>query len=65
MDFSAMEHPCFAEDVFQFMKDKQDQYDLIVLDPPAFAKHRDARHQAVKGYQRLNAEAMKIIKQGE
>ena len=62
--FSAMEHPCFAEDVFQFMKDKQDRYDLIVLDPPAFAKHRDARHQAVKGYQRLNAEAMKIIKQG-
>jgi 23S rRNA (cytosine1962-C5)-methyltransferase len=62
--FSAMEHTCFAEDVFQFMKDKQDQYDLIVLDPPAFAKHRDARHQAVKGYQRLNAEAMKIIKPG-
>ena len=62
--FSAMEHICFAEDVFQFMKDKQDQYDLIVLDPPAFAKHRDARHQAVKGYQRLNVEAMKIIKTG-
>ena len=62
--FSAMEHTCFAEDVFQYMKDKQDQYDLIVLDPPAFAKHRDARHQAVKGYQRLNVEAMKIIKPG-
>jgi hypothetical protein len=29
-------------------QDKQDQYDLIVLDPPAFAKHREARHQAVK-----------------
>jgi 23S rRNA (cytosine1962-C5)-methyltransferase len=35
-----------------------------VLDPPAFAKHRDARHQAVKGYQRLNTEAMKKIKPG-
>jgi len=39
-------------------------YDLIILDPPAFAKHRDARHQAVKGYQRLNTEAMKVIKKG-
>ncbi|HEX6224719.1 MAG TPA: class I SAM-dependent rRNA methyltransferase [Chryseolinea sp.] len=62
--FSAMEHHCFAEDVFRFMKDNRDQYDVIVLDPPAFAKHRDARHQAIKGYQRLNVEAMKIIKPG-
>jgi 23S rRNA (cytosine1962-C5)-methyltransferase len=62
--FSAMEHPCFAEDVFDFMKGKQGDYDVIILDPPAFAKHRDARHQAVKGYQRLNVEAMKIIKPG-
>lgn len=60
--FSVLENPCFAEDVFEFMKDKKDRYDVIVLDPPAFAKHRDARHQAVKGYQRLNAEAMKMIK---
>ena len=35
---------------------------MIILDPPAFAKHKDARHQAMKGYQRLNAEAMRIIK---
>jgi 23S rRNA (cytosine1962-C5)-methyltransferase len=62
--FSVLENPCFAEDVFEFMKDKKDRYDVIVLDPPAFAKHRDARHQAVKGYQRLNAEAMKMIKPG-
>ena len=62
--FSAMEHLCFAEDVFHFMKDNENQYDVIILDPPAFAKHRDARHQAVKGYQRLNAEAMKIINPG-
>lgn len=62
--FSAMDHPCFAEDVFEFMKEKSNQYEVIVLDPPAFAKHRDARHQAVKGYQRLNVEAMKIIKPG-
>ncbi len=62
--FSSSENPCFAEDVFEFIKDKQNQYDVVVLDPPAFAKHRDARHQAVKGYQRLNAEAMKMIKPG-
>ena len=57
-------HTCFAIDTFEFMKDKQNKYDLIILDPPAFAKHRDARHQAVKGYQRLNMEAMKVIKPG-
>lgn len=62
--FSAAQHECFAIDTFEFLKDKNDVYDLIILDPPAFAKHRDARHQAVKGYQRLNAEAMKVIKKG-
>lgn len=62
--FSAQQHECFAIDTFEFLKDKKDIYDLIILDPPAFAKHRDARHQAVKGYQRLNVEAMKVIKKG-
>lgn len=62
--FSSNVHECFAEDTFDFLKDKQDHYDVIILDPPAFAKHRDARHQAVKGYQRLNMEAMKAIKSG-
>jgi 23S rRNA (cytosine1962-C5)-methyltransferase len=57
-------HVCTASDTFDFIKDKKDVYDLIILDPPAFAKHKDARHQAVKGYQRLNAEAIKIIKPG-
>lgn len=62
--FDAHQNTCFAVDTFEFLKDKKDQYDLIILDPPAFAKHRDARHQAVKGYQRLNMEAMKVIKSG-
>jgi 23S rRNA (cytosine1962-C5)-methyltransferase len=62
--FNAQTHACYAMDTFEFLKDKNDVYDLIILDPPAFAKHRDARHQAVKGYQRLNAEAMKVIKKG-
>jgi 23S rRNA (cytosine1962-C5)-methyltransferase len=57
-------HQCFATDTFDFLKDKQNEYDVIVLDPPAFAKHRDARHQAVRGYQRLNAEAMRAIRSG-
>ncbi|MBS1487730.1 MAG: class I SAM-dependent rRNA methyltransferase [Bacteroidetes bacterium] len=60
--FDPSQHECFAADTFDFLKDKKDRYDLIILDPPAFAKHKDARHQAMKGYQRLNAEAMKIIK---
>ena len=57
-------HECTVADTFDFIKDKKDVYNLIILDPPAFAKHKDARHQAVKGYQRLNAEAMKMIKPG-
>lgn len=62
--FDENTHECFAEDTFDFMKDKQGEYNVIILDPPAFAKHRDARHQAIKGYQRLNTEAMRIIKTG-
>lgn len=62
--FDNHRHPSYASDAFDFIKDKKDEYDVIVLDPPAFAKHRDARHQAVKGYQRLNAEAMRAIRNG-
>jgi 23S rRNA (cytosine1962-C5)-methyltransferase len=62
--FNGISNSCFAVDTFEFLKDKKDVYDLIILDPPAFAKHRDARHQAIKGYQRLNSEAMKVIKSG-
>ena len=60
--FDSRLHECFAIDTFDFLKDKRDKYDLIILDPPAFAKHKDSRHQAMKGYQRLNAEAMRAIK---
>jgi 23S rRNA (cytosine1962-C5)-methyltransferase len=62
--FNSSMNKRFAADTFDFIKDKAEAYDVIVLDPPAFAKHREARHQAIKGYQRLNAEAMKIIKKG-
>jgi 23S rRNA (cytosine1962-C5)-methyltransferase len=63
-NFDPSQHECFAQDTFDFMKDKQDRYDMIVLDPPAFAKHKDSKHQAMKGYKRLNAEAMKVIRSG-
>jgi 23S rRNA (cytosine1962-C5)-methyltransferase len=62
--FDIEQHQSFASDTFDFIKDKKDVYDLIILDPPAFAKHKDSKHQAMKGYQRLNAEAMRIIKPG-
>jgi 23S rRNA (cytosine1962-C5)-methyltransferase len=55
-------HESFAVDTFDFFKDKKDTYDVIVLDPPAFAKSRDSKHNAVIGYKRLNTLAMKLIK---
>ncbi len=55
-------HQSFAVDTFDFLKDKQNVYDVIVLDPPAFAKSRDSKHNAVIGYKRLNALAIKLIK---
>ena len=55
-------HEGYAQDTFEFLKDKKDFYDVIVLDPPAFAKSRDSKHNAVIGYKRLNALALKLIK---
>ncbi len=55
-------HESFAMDTFEFLKGKQNVYDVIVLDPPAFAKSRDSKHNAVIGYKRLNALAIKLIK---
>jgi Predicted SAM-dependent methyltransferases len=57
-------HQAFAEDAFKFMGNIDDKYDLIVLDPPAFAKHRDALRNALQGYRKLNAIAFKKIKPG-
>lgn len=62
--FDSSIHECFVADTFEFLRKKDFTYDLIILDPPAFAKHKDARHQAMKGYQRLNAEAMRVIAPG-
>jgi 23S rRNA (cytosine1962-C5)-methyltransferase len=57
-------HGSIVADAMEYMKDLPEDYDVIILDPPAFAKHRDARHKAIQGYKRLNAHAMKQIKPG-
>ena len=57
-------HVAFCEDAFRFLDRADGQYDLIILDPPAFAKHRAALHNALKGYTRLNAKAFERIMPG-
>ena len=57
-------HEAYAEDAFKYLDAMGQRYDLIVLDPPAFAKHRDALRQALKGYTRLNAKAFEKIRPG-
>jgi len=54
-------HQAFCEDAFKFLEQDGNQYDLIILDPPAFAKHRGALHNALKGYTRLNSKAFQKI----
>jgi 23S rRNA (cytosine1962-C5)-methyltransferase len=60
-------HKSFAEDAFKYLNNLhtlEQKYDLIILDPPAFAKHREALRNALKGYKRLNAKAFEQIKPG-
>ena len=57
-------HAAFAEDAFKYLERMDPVYDLIVLDPPAFAKHKDALKHALIGYRRLNQKAMEKIKPG-
>ena len=58
-------HTAYAEDAFKFLDRMEDgAYDLIVLDPPAFAKHRDALRNALQGYRKLNARAFEKIRPG-
>lgn len=57
-------HEAFCEDAFKYLDEHDKQYDLIILDPPAFAKHRAALHNALKGYIRLNARGLQRIKPG-
>ena len=57
-------HQAFCEDAFKFLDAADNTYDLIILDPPAFAKHRGALHNALKGYIRLNVKAFQRIRKG-
>lgn len=58
------EHHAYAEDTFVFFKRSTEQYDIVVLDPPAFAKNISSRHNALMGYKRLNIEGLKKVKSG-
>ena len=57
-------HQSFQVDAIDFLKDIDDKYDVIILDPPAFAKHHDARQHAIQGYKRINLNAIKQVKKG-
>ncbi|MCI7575540.1 MAG: class I SAM-dependent rRNA methyltransferase [Bacteroidales bacterium] len=57
-------HEAFVEDAFRYLEKAGDAYDLIILDPPAFAKHRGAVRNALQGYKRLNAKAFEKIRPG-
>jgi 23S rRNA (cytosine1962-C5)-methyltransferase len=57
-------HEAFAVDAFKYLDEMGNNYDLVILDPPAFAKHRDALKQALRGYTKLNAKAMEKMPSG-
>ena len=57
-------HQAFCDDAFKYLDRVGDDYDLIILDPPAFAKHRAALKNALKGYTRLNLKAFQKIQPG-
>ena len=57
-------HEAFCDDAFKYLDANDKKYDLIILDPPAFAKHRAALHNALKGYTRLNVKGFERIKPG-
>ena len=57
-------HQAFCDDAFKYLDHNDQKYDLIILDPPAFAKHRGALRNALKGYTRLNIKGFERIKHG-
>jgi 23S rRNA (cytosine1962-C5)-methyltransferase len=59
-----LRHESFTADAFDFMRDINEKYDLIVLDPPAFAKHKSALSQALQGYKKLNSRVIQQIRPG-
>ncbi len=61
---SIARHQSFTADTMDYLRQNQSVYDLIILDPPAYAKHQHVKHNAVQGYKRLNLEAFKTIADG-
>lgn len=64
---NAINHNAVVNDAFDYLSEQKSagrEYDLIILDPPAFAKHRDAIKNALRGYQRINAKAIEMIRPG-
>ncbi|MDR1120083.1 MAG: class I SAM-dependent rRNA methyltransferase [Dysgonamonadaceae bacterium] len=59
-----MRHKAFSEDAFKYLERMGDQYDLIILDPPAFAKHKHVLRNALQGYRKLNGIALEKIQTG-
>lgn len=57
-------HEAFAEEAFKFLNNAYHKYDLIILDPPAFAKHQNVLNNAIQGYKKLNRKGIEIIKPG-
>ena len=57
-------HEAFIDDAFEFLRNIDDKYDLIILDPPAFAKHNVALNNALQGYKKLNQKALEKIRKG-
>ena len=55
-------HKSIIDDAKEYMKNLNDQYDIIILDPPAFAKHMKVKHKALQGYKRLNTRAIEQIR---
>lgn len=64
LNFAEAPHHSFTEDVFDFLKKMETDYDIIILDPPAFAKNARSVENAAKGYKNLNLQAMRKIKDG-
>jgi len=62
--FENAQHKAYCSDTFDFLKNTETTYDIIVLDPPAYAKHKDVKHNAIQGYKRLNQEALQKINKG-
>lgn len=57
-------HEAYVSDAFEYLDKSEGMYDLVILDPPAFAKHKDALVRALKGYTKLNARAMSKMPKG-